>query len=112
MDIEHSRQFSVFQLLLLGHKKIIVIAGYPERRGDVVRCNSAGRGRLSAPLDSGETPTSDIRGVRFSSSAVLSPSVGEEQAGTVSSFVLSVRRREREWPASGRFAGQLALHCS
>jgi len=55
---------------------------------------------------------SDSRGVRFSPSAVLSSPVGEAQARATSSSVLSVRRREREWPAPGRFAGQLALHCS
>jgi hypothetical protein len=37
-------------------------------------------------VDSGEIQTSDIRGVRFSSSAVLSPSGGEEQAWATSSF--------------------------
>jgi len=90
----------------------MLMVGYPERRGDVIWRNSAGRGGLSPHLDSGGAQMSDSRCVRFSSSAALSAPVGEEQARASSSSVLSVRRRERKWSATGRFASQLALHCS
>jgi len=52
------------------------MVGYPERRGDVVWRNSAGRGGLSPHLDSGGAQMSDSRCVRFSSSAALSAPVG------------------------------------
>src|SRR5258705_10872749 len=80
----------------------MLMVGYPESRGDVVWRNSAGRGGLSPHRDSGGSQMSDSRCVRFSSSAALSAPVGEEQARATSSSVLSVRRRERKWSATGR----------
>ena len=101
----------VFFTSTTGSQNRTLIAGYLKRRGVIIWGKSASRGRLSSHLDSGGAQMPDSRCVQSSAPAALSPPLGKEQARTTSSSVLSVRRRERKWPAAGGFAGQLALHC-
>src|SRR5450432_3306751 len=85
-------------------------AMYREGDGRYSSEDPDGRGHLSTGPDRRDQQTAYSRHLSRLRTVVLPAPVGSESPGPDSGTVLSVWRGKRQWTASGRLAGKLALY--